>query len=386
MTPDFRSRLADRFRKQQQFAEGYSPLYAALFGVVGDWLADDEEVAAWLVEAAQPRQPLDVTLLLAASIHREVLRGTAAALAPYFSTIHQAPLSPDTEFPAVLRATILAHRDRLAGFIQRANVQTNETGRGTVWLLPVACLGWPAVHLVELGASAGLNLVAERRGYSLIDAADPTRTLLRLGDGSPQFTLLAQGEAGLPSVATSPVILSRIGGDVFPFHLHTADDDLTLASFVWGDQPQRMERLREGMAALRVVASSAAPVRLRPLRLPDELPGFLAGAFPSPPDAPVVIFNTTVALYLPDKGDSLRGLIDAWATAQAVPVLWLQWEPDREAQEPPGREWLVWTADYWPNAGRFAARRFRLGWVHPHGTALQWGPDWDEFLRIPMQS
>ena len=217
MTPDFRSRLADRFRKQQQFAEGYSPLYAALFGVVGDWLADDEEVAAWLVEAAQPRQPLDVTLLLAASIHREVLRGTAAALAPYFSTIHQAPLSPDTEFPAVLRATILAHRDRLAGFIQRANVQTNETGRGTVWLLPVACLGWPAVHLVELGASAGLNLVAERRGYSLIDAADPTRTLLRLGDGSPQFTLLAQGEARLPSVATSPVILSRIGGDVFPF-------------------------------------------------------------------------------------------------------------------------------------------------------------------------
>src|SRR5690606_1327638 len=72
-----------------------------------------------------------------------------------------------------LRETIFARRDSLAAFIRRANVQTNETGRGLVWLLPVACLGWPAVHLVELGASAGLNLVADQRAYRLVEAADP---------------------------------------------------------------------------------------------------------------------------------------------------------------------------------------------------------------------
>ena len=386
MTLDFRSRLAARFRQQQQFADGYSPLYAALFGVVADWLADDEDaIVAWLVETAQQRPPLDVTLLLAAGVHREVLRGAAEALARYYPTA-AGTRAVDAEFPAALRATLLTHRAQLTEFIRRANVQTNETGRGPVWLLPVACWGWPAVHLVELGASAGLNLVAERRSYRLADAADPAQTLLTLGGGPPQFTVLAPGTAERPSVAPPPAVLSRTGGDMFPFHLHTAGDELTLAAFIWGDQPQRMARLHEGITALRGVAASAAPVRLRPLRLPDELSSFLAGVFPAPPAAPVVIFNTTVSMYLPDKGDSLRGMIDAWAATQAVPVLWLQWEPDREGREPPGREWLAWTADYWPNDGRSASRRFRLAWVQPHGAALQWGSDWGEFLRISMQS
>ena len=218
MTPDFRSRLADRFRKQQQFAEGYSPLYAALFGVVGDWLADDEEVAAWLVEAAQPRQPLDVTLLLAAGIHREVLRGTAAALAPYFSTIHQAPLSPDTEFPAVLSATILAHRDRLAGFIQRANVQTNETGRGTVWLLPVACLGWPAVQSGRMHITVDVfsknYRPAMRRAVTLIS------DLLALGFfGLITWTIW---KLALKSVAMGEISAGYLSFPVYPFKLFCA--------------------------------------------------------------------------------------------------------------------------------------------------------------------
>ena len=32
------AKLTHRFRQQQQFAEDYSPLYAALFGTVSDWL------------------------------------------------------------------------------------------------------------------------------------------------------------------------------------------------------------------------------------------------------------------------------------------------------------------------------------------------------------
>ena len=97
-----------------------------------------------------------------------------------------------SERPGYCRAhpaatAILARREPLAAFIRSANVQTNETGRGLAWLLPVACLGWPAVHLVELGASAGLNLVAERRGYRLMDAADPAHVeqLKKMRDLAP---------------------------------------------------------------------------------------------------------------------------------------------------------------------------------------------------------
>jgi len=424
---NLRRQLEHHFREQQRFAEGYSPLYAHLFALVAGWLAGDaaDPVVDWLIEVAAERPPFDVTLLLMAALHRDVLAGepAAAELGRYYTTVDYRPPTadgrPTPERPSavLLRATILARRDALGEFIRTANVQTNETGRGLVWLLPVACMGWDAVHLVELGASAGLNLVADRRVYRLADAAEPSRTLLQLGAGPPQFTTLvrAVGGDGRPraeddgrrttddkngravvcgpsSVVPSPTILSRTGGDVRPFHLRDAADELTLAAYVWGDQAQRMARLREGIAALRAVESSAdrspldgsPPVRLAPLNLPDELPRFLADELPQPLDAPVVIYNTVVTLYLPDRGASLRGMVAEWAARQSVPVLWLQWEPWRDGPPPPEREWMAWTADYWPNDGRPTAPRSHLAWVHPHGTALEWAEGWPENLRKSM--
>ena len=87
MTNDLRRQLEARFREQQQFADGYSPLYAHLFGIVADWLAGEREDAlvAWLLRAAADRAPFDVTLLLLAALHRDVLAGepAVAAIAPY---------------------------------------------------------------------------------------------------------------------------------------------------------------------------------------------------------------------------------------------------------------------------------------------------------------
>lgn len=392
MPLDLRYQLEARFREQQQFAAGYSPLYAQLFDTVAGWLAGDraDPLVDWLLAAAAGRAPLDVTLLLPAALHRDVLAGepAVAAIAPYFTTAERAPheeVRVSSRLPADdLRAALLARRHAYAEFIGRATVQTNETARGVAWLLPLACLGWPAVHLIELGASAGLNLVAERRGYRLIDAAMPER-VLALGEGLPQFTMRSQGGA-LPSVACCPQILSRTGGDIHPFHLRDAADELTLAAYVWGDQPERMARLREGIAALRTVERSAAPVRLWRLRLPDELPGFLERSTPPSPIAPVVLFNTIVTMYLPDRGASLRGMVDEWARRQDVPVLWLQWEPAWQGPPPPVRDWSAWTANYWPNDGSVAHHVWQLGWVHPHGTAVAWGAGWGQFLSNVMQN
>lgn len=388
------SELERQFRSQSQFADGYSALYASLFAIVAGWLAGGEgdPLVKWLLEASAGRAPLDVTLLLMAGLHREVLAGRGGDLASYYPTaIAAAPevaarRTLAVTLPVALREAIMARRESLAEFIRTANVQTNETGRGLAWLLPVACLGWPAIHLVELGASAGLNLVADRRSYRIADAADPARTIVQLGGDPPQFTALARGAAEVPSVACCPSVRSRIGGDISPFALHSAADELTLASFVWGDQVWRMGKLREGIAALREAESSAAPVSVRPLRLPHELPRFLASELPQPIGAPVVIYNTVVTMYLPDRGASLRGMIAEWAAMQVVPVLWVQWEPWWDGPPPPDKEWQAWTADYWPNDGGPAGHRFHLAWVHPHGTAIEWAPGWAEFLRITMQS
>lgn len=42
-------------------------------------------------------------------------------------------------------------------------------------------------------------------------------------------------------------------------------------------------------------------------------------------------------------------MVAEWAEQQAVPVLRLQWEPWWGGPPPPEKEWMAWTAHYWPN-------------------------------------
>lgn len=388
---DLRAELARAFRDQARFAEGYSPLYAQLFAMVARWLAEDaaDEIVAWLLQRAKVRRPFDVTLLLPAALHREVLAGEKAALSlsRFFPTAGgRVPAPPAPALDAALRHAILARGATLAEFIDRANVQTNETGRGLAWLLPVSALGWPSIHLLELGASAGLNLLADQRAYRLVSDAAPETTLLTLGHASAsQFTTRVRNPIELPPLLCCPQVLSRTGGDVYPFHLNSAEDELTLMAFIWADQVTRVQRLMEGIAALRVAAASPSPVRLAPLRLPEELPRFLEEHAPRPLDVPLVLYNTTVSMYLPDGSEGLRQAIEAWAGRQPAPVLWLQWENGVGiGSSPPEDAWLAWTADLWPGTGRGRSHHWHLAWVHPHGTALEWTPQMDSFLNIAM--
>jgi hypothetical protein len=386
---DQRSLLAQRFRKQEGFATGYSPLYALLFGLMAGWLENNrpDPLVEWLLSVSAGRADLDVSLLLMAGIHREILRRSpdALELARFFPTAGGAvPDAPTAGLGDSLRHTILSHRDSLEPLIRRATVQTNETARGLAWLLPLAHVGWPAVHLIELGASAGLNLTAERRSYQLKDDSQPPRHLLTLGTGTPpQFVTTCRGEAaGLDHLPCCPEILSRTGLDLAPFYLQSAADELNLSSFVWGDQASRLERLREGIAAVRSVAATSAPVRLVAARLPEELPAFLAAHSASVAGAPVVVYNTTMAMYLPDEGQSLGGMLDRWAKTRPEPVMWVQWEMFQDDENAPGYGHHAWTVDLW-HRGRH--RRWHLAWVHPHGTNLEWNSQVEDFFKISIQ-
>ncbi|HSG15885.1 MAG TPA: DUF2332 family protein [Anaerolineae bacterium] len=384
-----RVRLAAKFRDQEDFSRDYSPLYACLFGLVAGWLeapgADGDAVANWLVAAGRERRSLEVTLLLAAGLHRDVLAGSPAAeeLRCFFPTVGgaQPPESPELE--AALRQAILTRRDVLADFIQGAQVQTNETGRGLCWLLPLWLTRWPAARLVDLGASAGLNLVAEQRAYRLLEAESRT-TLLNLGlSRTLQFQTVCYGRlpnfSGLNGRAL-PCIVGRDGCDLAPFPLKTRHEELTLMAFVWGDQVNRLTRLQEGIAAFKQVGQSAAPARLSPADLPDDLGRFLHGSLgDGDPAIPVVIYNTWMTSYLKDKGQSLGYHIDHWAAGQKRPVLWLQWEPTRDGSEPPHYGWCAWTADLWRHGER---SRWRLGWAHPHGGEAQLGRGLEEWRRF----
>jgi hypothetical protein len=381
-----RIRLARLFRKQQSFAADTSPLAACLCGIVADWLdwpSEDDEPATWLIEASRDCSSFAVPMLLMAGLHREILGGQSVMrpLAEFFPSVGgRRPVSATAIRPR-LREAIVAHRQQLARFIQSATVQTNETARGLCWLLPIFYPGWSAIHLVDLGCSAGLNLVADQRHYRL-QAENAPQPDLNIGQGRPtQFILPWSGAFARPSRTAIPWILSRTGCDLHPFLLHTAHDELTLMSFVWGDQAHRLAMLRQGIAALKEVETSDAPVRLLKANLPHDLPCFLARHMHVFGMTPVVVYNTYLTPYLENKGTALGQDLEQWARARNHPVLWLQWEPPHQGPKPSTLGWLGWTADLWSNGQH---HHWLLAWVHPHGTAVQWLPglgEWADFWK-----
>lgn len=354
------SPLAPRFLSQSEFAAGYSPLYERLFALVAGWLADEtDEAGRWLDAVGRERTPLDVSLLLMAGLHDAVLGGHAAAveLSDYYQTVG-GRRPPDRELEEKLRSAVMALRPRLAEIIQTWEVQTNETGRGSVWLLPLAQTGWAEVDLVDLGASAGLNLVADHRRFDYF-AGD--LLIGRLGRAPrEQFVVQVDNDVGQWSDVhwnSSPIIVNRIGCDQNPLRLETEADERQLMSFVWADQPNRLDRLKEGLQAQRKVK-----VDLQRVTLPDELPGFL-NRLPAA-ERPLVLYNTVVKIYFPDRIAEMDQIVAAWAAAQSRPILWLQWEPGGDNPSSPT---MAWTRDLWQN-GRHT--RDQIGWVHPHGLRI----------------
>ena len=381
---DFQLRLARRFRKQAEFAADTSPLSSRLLNIFAGWLAADpgeDPLVDWLVRTSSGRSSFDVPLLLMAGLHRDILAGCAGVqdLARYYPSVGGKFPIDAVDLAACLRRAIWARKEKLADYIATAQVQTNETARGLCWLLPVQYPGWQSVHLLDLGASAGLNLVADQRHYRLTDAADDA-ILLELGSGNPPlFTVAGDGPLLLPSRPVLPVIRSRIGCDLAPLDVRSEGEERLLTAYVWGDQLGRLDVLRQGIAALLRVNRSDAPVHLHQVDLPDNLPRFLEQHVSPLADAPVVLYNTYLATYLHDKGASLRPHLAAWASCRPQPVLWLQWETLWQGPHPPEFGWVGWTADLWMN-GRH--HHWHLAWTHPHGSRIRWLPGWAEWTAF----
>lgn len=345
---------------------------------MGERLGQDAAFAAWILEAAAGRSSFDVPLLVLAGLHFQVLcrRPEARELAAYYPSVGGPAPATAPGLGPTLFATLDALRDELAAFIATRPVQTNEGARGLCWLLPATYTGWKSAHLVELGASAGLNLAADGRRYELSLQGGGLQ-VFGLGR-EDAFAVQGEGDFVPPATGVPPQILSRSGCDLAPLALADSAERAYLAAFVWADQPARLQALKAGISAL-LQASSNPPLSLEACRLPEELPAYLAGL--GRLAAPCILFNSYITMYLPDRGRGLAPLVARWARAQPHPVLWLQWEHLRgdHAPKAPVPGWLAWQADLWQN-GRHG--HWHLAWVHPHGSRVCWLPaltPWRDF-------
>ena len=292
--------LPTRFRRHADMlvASGRSPLYVELMRAAADDIEHGGEVARLFdgIDAPPGAVP---QLRLTAALHYLVLSGQTPDLATYYpSAGGERP--PAGVWPVAL-AAIAEHFDQVKARLRRS-VQTNEPGRSAVLF---AGLLWLTerhrrpIRLLEVGASAGLNLLADRYSYvagdlELGDPASPLRFV------DPWVPLPADDLAG---AAAALRIVARAGCDVAPLDPRRPDDQLTLLSYIWPDEVHRIERMR---AALSVAARDPVPVAER---LGSEwLPEALAAAEDR---ELVVVWHSVMRQYVaPAEWAAIEGALD----------------------------------------------------------------------------
>ena len=154
----------------------------------------------------------------------------------------------DGDLDAALHTTVAPHRRRVVDRLRHRQVQTNEVNRCVAWraaLAEVCADDDRPLALVELGASAGLNLGLDRFRVD-VDGAVSTAPW----DRRPRRCTSAPTCAPEPwpaLAAALPPVVPRVGIDQRPLDPTEPDDARWLTACVWPEQPVRLERLRAAL-------------------------------------------------------------------------------------------------------------------------------------------
>ncbi len=325
---------------------GRSPLNAALLAGAAEDIEAGGSVRALVAGVDAPPGSVPQIRLLSA-LHELVLAGRVPALAEFYPSAggHR---SPADVWPAAANA-IDEHFEWLRGRM-KVTVQTNEPGRSAV--LYVALLWLTHVHqrpirLLEIGASAGVNLLCDRfcyldDGRALGDPHSPVRFKQPWAPGPPIDLAAAEGRLEL---------VERAGCDLAPLELARADDRLRLLSYMWPDEHWRVDRAR---IAFELAGHSSVAVAREPAS------SWLTGRLQTGADgALTVVWHSIVRQYVPDEE---WGAVQAAIDGAPGPTVELSMEPTDAA----GQRCELIVRD------RSSEHRRRLAWCDDHGPPVVW--------------
>jgi hypothetical protein len=240
-----------------------SPLYGDLLLHAADDLLANGPTAEVLRGHLDDRLSSVLALRLLGGAHALALSGRAPGLAAFYpSAGGKADAEPGSpQAWAALRQTFAEQGQTIRTWLNHPP-QTNEVGRAAALLgglRHIAAEKTLPIRLVEVGASAGLNLRADHF-YVPGDAGS-------FGDpNSP--VLLSGGWQGEAPPESHIEVAERIGGDLSPVDPTTPEGRLRLTAYVWPDQADRLSRLRgaftlaaEIPAELRAESASATLAR-----------------------------------------------------------------------------------------------------------------------------
>ena len=299
---------------------------ARAIGWPGDYLADG------------------MPLRLVAPFHALFLAGRCAALSPLF-------LAEATDGMAAIRAAIAEHDGWIVEWLD-GPPQTNEPGRSANFMAALLVLakkfGLP-FEILEIGSSAGLNLLIDRYRYDLGG--------ILVGPAASPVTIRPEWRGSPPPAVE--VRFSQVRGvDIAPIDVGDPTAAERLLAYVWADAPQRAERVR---AAIAMIA--AQPIELEQGDAADWVEARLS----QPQESGVmrVLVHSIVWQYLPASGQArILAAMEAAGAAATLrePIGWVAFETDHKT----GRQHL--TLRCWPGD----RKPVELATSHPHGAWIHW--------------
>lgn len=231
------AQLADTFERfATQQAAGKSPLYATLSRTV----ARTPELLA-LAAGTQPGQPAPNMLL--GAIHHILRCGVQDPLATYF-TGHE-PLD-EGHARDLLVDFCRRHAGQITQIISTRSVQTNEINRSAVLLPAFATLQQQLddrpILIVDVGASAGLNLLWNRFTYNY------SGHQLCLPASDPATVLSCEIKGATPPLSLDVTrFVAPVGIELNPVDVTDPEATEWLVSLTWPEQTARMRTLNSAL-------------------------------------------------------------------------------------------------------------------------------------------
>ena len=297
---------------------------------------------------AWPGAPLAdaLPLRIAGGIHALHLKGAEPGLAAIYED------RAGVDDAAIVAAAIRAHEVELLPWLD-GPPQTNEAGRSSNFIAAMLWLAEqglpPRFQCLEIGSSAGINLMFDRYHYDLAG--------VQVGPepGAMRFRPEWQGNAP-PDRAIE--IVSTKGCDVAPVDLTDPAQALRLKAYIWPEHKVRFER----MAAAIVEAGRSAPDLVR-MNAADFVEAELAKSQEA--GTTRVLMHSIVWQYVPaDQQARVTAAMEA-AGARATPerpLAWFALEANRVLHL---HELVV---RFWPGGGE----PVMLARAHAHGASIDW--------------
>jgi hypothetical protein len=229
-----------------EMMERLSPLYHHL----SRQMEHDPDVLA-LEALVKRHQPCPITFF--AAVSALLVRDHTHPLAEYYPSLTVTPHPASEAYPA-FRAFCLSHREALQAMLPQMRLQTNEITRCANWLPALDIVfrrgDRKPLSLVELGCSAGLNLLVDHYSYRYRSTTGP---VWQIGSSPILLDCVLEGDVLPPVPPEVPPIAQRLGIDLCPLSLENASHVRLLQGAIWPEERFRFVVLKQAIALARTV-------------------------------------------------------------------------------------------------------------------------------------